>query len=149
MRSGLLDPVTLGALQLPHRIVMSSMSRDRSPGGVPTALNATYYAQRATAGLIVTESTAISARGVGWHNTPGIYTAAQISGWHAVTGAVHQAGGQIFSQLWHCGRTSHPLTQPNGALPVGPYLPAPFALRRGANRLRCRMNSLRMKFATS
>lgn len=99
---------------------MSSMSRDRSPGGVPTALNASYYAQRATAGLVVTESTAISARGVGWPNTPGIYTEAQIAGWRIVTDAVHRAGGRIFSQLWHCGRNSHPLTQPGGALPVGP-----------------------------
>lgn len=99
---------------------MSSMSRDRSPGGVPTSLNARYYAQRATAGLVVTESTAVSARGVGWPNTPGIYTEAQVAGWRAVTDAVHRAGGRIFSQLWHCGRNSHPLTQPGGALPVGP-----------------------------
>jgi N-ethylmaleimide reductase len=118
--ASLFDPVSLGALRLPNRIVMSSMSRDRSPGGVPSPLNATYYAQRATAGLVVTESTAISARGVGWPNTPGIYTEAQVSGWRAVTDAVHQAGGRIFSQLWHCGRNSHPLTQPGGALPVGP-----------------------------
>ena len=104
MTRSLFDPVSLGALRLPHRIVMSSMSRDRSPGGVPTALNATYYAQRATAGLVVTESTAVSARGVGWLNTPGIYTDAQVSGWLAVTDAVHDAGGRIFSQLWHCGR---------------------------------------------
>jgi len=111
------------------------MSRDRSPGGVPTALNATYYAQRATAGLVVTESTAISARGVGWHNTPGIYTDAQISGWQVVTDAVHQAGGQIFSQLWHCGRTSHPLTQPNGVLPVGPSaIPPPGTIRTAEGR---------------
>jgi N-ethylmaleimide reductase len=126
MARSLFDPVSLGALQLPSRIVMSSMSRDRSPGGVPTALNATYYAQRATAGLVVTESTAVSARGVGWPNTPGIYTEAQVAGWRAVTDAVHRAGGRIFSQLWHCGRNSHPLTQPGGALPVGPsaILPA-------------------------
>ena len=120
MTRSLFDPVSLGALRLPHRVVMSSMSRDRSPGGVPTALNATYYAQRATAALVVTESTAVSARGVGWLNTPGIYTDAQVSGWLTVTDAVHHAGGRIFSQLWHCGRTSHPLTQPDGALPVGP-----------------------------
>lgn len=122
----LFDPVSLGALRLPNRIVMSSMSRDRSPGGVPTALNALYYAQRATAGLVVTESTAISPRGVGWPNTPGIYTEAQVAGWRAVTDAVHRGGGRIFSQLWHCGRNSHPLTQPGGALPVGPsaILPA-------------------------
>lgn len=120
MARGLFDPVSLGALRLPNRTVMSSMSRDRAPGGVPTALNARYYAQRATAGLVITESTAISARGVGWPNTPGIYTEAQVAGWRAVTDAVHRAGGRIFSQLWHCGRNSHPLTQPDGALPVGP-----------------------------
>jgi N-ethylmaleimide reductase len=120
MARSLFDPAALGALQLPNRIVMSSMSRDRSPSGVPTALNATYYAQRGTAGLVVTESTAVSARGVGWPNTPGIYTEAQVAGWRTVTDAVHRAGGRIFSQLWHCGRNSHPLTQPGGVLPVGP-----------------------------
>ncbi|MBR0752175.1 alkene reductase [Bradyrhizobium jicamae] len=120
MGKGLFDPVSFGALRLSSRIVMSSMSRDRSPGGIPTALNASYYAQRATAGLVVTESTAISARGVGWPNTPGIYTQAQVAGWRLVTDAVHGAGGRIFSQLWHCGRNSHPLTQPGGVLPVGP-----------------------------
>ena len=120
MARSLFDPASLGALRLPNRIIMSSMSRYRSPGGVPTALNASYYAQRATAGLVVTELTAISARGVGWPNTPGIYTEAQIAGWRAVTDAVHRAGGHIFSQLWHCGRNSHPLTQPGGVLPVGP-----------------------------
>ena len=75
---------------------------------------------------MVTESTAISSRGVGWPNTPGIYTEAQVAGWRAVTDAVHRAGGRIFSQFWHCGRNSHPLTQPAGALPVGPsaILPA-------------------------
>ncbi|HSV81372.1 MAG TPA: alkene reductase [Ramlibacter sp.] len=116
----LFDPVVLGRLRLPSRIVMSSMSRDRSPQGLPTPLNATYYAQRASAGLVVTESTAISARGVGWPNTPGIFTPEQVAGWRGVTEAVHRAKGRIFSQLWHCGRNSHPLTQPAGALPVGP-----------------------------
>jgi N-ethylmaleimide reductase len=120
MTRSLFDPASLGALRLPNRIIMSSMSRDRSAGGVPTTLNAAYYAQRATAGLVVTESTAISPRGVGWPNTPGIYTEAQVAGWRAVTDAVHRAGGCIFSQLWHCGRNSHPLTQPGGVLPVGP-----------------------------
>ena len=120
MARSLFDPASLGALRLPNRIIMSSMSRDRSPGGVPTALNASYYAQRATAGLVVTKSTAVSARGVGWPNTPGIYSEAQVAGWSIVTDAVHRAGGRIFSQLWHCGRNSHPLTQPGGVLPVGP-----------------------------
>lgn len=116
----LFDKVEFGSLRLPNRIVMSSMSRDRSPGGVPTALNAQYYAQRATAGLVISESTAVSARGVGWPDTPGIFNDEQIAGWRVVTDAVHAAGGRMFVQLWHCGRNSHPLTQPGGALPVGP-----------------------------
>jgi len=119
-RKNLFDSVQFGRQVLPNRIVMSSMSRDRSPQGVPTELNAEYYAQRASAGLIITESTAVSARGVGWPNTPGIFTKEQVAGWRKVTDAVHQRGGRVFSQLWHCGRNSHPLNQPNGALPVGP-----------------------------
>ncbi|NSY39346.1 alkene reductase [Leisingera sp. ANG59] len=116
----LFDPIKLGPLTLPNRIVMSSMSRDRSFGGLPTALNAHYYAQRAGAGLVVVESTAVSARGVGWPNTPGIFSDAQVAGWRLVTDAVHSKGGRIFCQLWHCGRNSHVLTQPGGARPVGP-----------------------------
>jgi N-ethylmaleimide reductase len=136
MDQTLFSPVTLGSLSLPNRIVMSSMSRDRSFGGVPTPLNATYYAQRASAGLVVTESTAVSARGVGWPNTPGIFTAEQTAGWRLVTDAVHQAGGRIFSQLWHCGRNSHRLTQPGGALPVGPSaLPPNATVRTAQGRL--------------
>jgi N-ethylmaleimide reductase len=128
----LFDPVQLGLLSLTSRLVMSSMSRDRSPGGVPTALNAQYYAQRASAALVVTESTAVSARGVGWPNTPGIYTPQQVAGWRRVTDAVHQRGGRIFLQLWHCGRNSHPLTQPGGALPIGPSALLPEATIRTA-----------------
>jgi N-ethylmaleimide reductase len=116
----LFDRVQFGRQVLTSRIVMSSMSRDRSPRGVPTALNAEYYAQRASAGLIITESTAVSARGLGWPNTPGIFTDEQAAGWRKVTDAVHQRGGRVFSQLWHCGRNSHPLNQPQGAMPVGP-----------------------------
>ncbi len=118
--TSLFDEVSIGPLRLPSRIVMSSMSRDRSPGGVPTALNAEYYAQRVGAGLIITESTAVSARGFGWPNTPGLFTPEQVTGWRRVTDAVHRRGGRIFTQLWHCGRNSHPLTQPGGVLPVGP-----------------------------
>jgi N-ethylmaleimide reductase len=118
--AALFQPITLGALMLPSRIVMSSMSRDRSFGGIPNALNAAYYAQRASAGLVVTESTAVSARGVGWPDTPGIFSTHQVAAWRQVTDAVHRAGGRIYCQLWHCGRNSHPLTQPDGALPVGP-----------------------------
>jgi N-ethylmaleimide reductase len=131
-RKRLFDPATLGPLRLPNRVIMSSMSRDRSPGGVPTALNALYYAQRAGAGLVITESTAVSARGVGWPNTPGIFTDEQVAGWREVTRAVHGQGGRIFSQLWHCGRNSHPLTQPGGALPVGPSAILPNATVRTA-----------------
>ncbi|HSV36769.1 MAG TPA: alkene reductase [Ramlibacter sp.] len=130
IRKTLFEPVTLGALRLPNRMVMSSMSRDRSPNGVATSLNATYYAQRASAGLVVTESTAVSARGVGWPNTPGIFTDEQVAGWRGVTEEVHRRGGRIFSQLWHCGRNSHPLTQPGGALPVGPSAILPDATVR-------------------
>lgn len=128
----LFDRISLGPLHLPSRIVMSSMSRDRSPGGVPTALNAEYYAQRAGAGLVVTESTSVSPRGVGWPNTPGIFTPQQVDGWRGVTRAVHARGGRIFVQLWHCGRNSHPLTQPGGGLPVGPSAIDPQATVRTA-----------------
>ncbi|SCK09391.1 N-ethylmaleimide reductase [Variovorax sp. HW608] len=131
-RKSLFDRVAFGPLALANRMVMSSMSRDRSRDGVPTALNAEYYAQRATAGLIVTESTAVSARGVGLPNTPGIYTEAQVAGARLATQAVHRRGGHIFCQLWHCGRNSHPLTQPGGALPVGPSALLPGATVRTA-----------------
>ena len=131
-RNRLFDPITLGPLRLPNRVIMSSMSRDRSPRGVPTDLNAVYYRQRASAGLVITESTAVSARAVGWPNTPGIFTDEQVAGWRGVTEAVHAQGGRIFSQLWHCGRNSHPLTQPGGALPVGPSAILPNATVRTA-----------------
>src|SRR5687768_8529517 len=102
-RNRLFDPITLGPLRLPNRVIMSSMSRDRSPRGVPTDLNAVYYRQRSSAGLVITESTAVSARAVGWPNTPGIFTDEQVTGWRGVTQAVHAEGGRIISQLWHCG----------------------------------------------
>ena len=95
------------------------------PGRVPTPLMAEYYAQRAAAGLIVTEATAISQQGTGCPNTPGIYTDEQVAGWQRVTEAVHQAGGRIFLQLWHMGRISHPSFQPDGGLPVAPSAIAP------------------------
>ena len=116
----LLEPIRLGPYFLPNRIVMSPMTRNRSPREVPNALNAEYYAQRAGAGLIISESTAISAEGLGWPNTPGIFTEEQVSGWRSVTEGVHRRGGRMFMQLWHCGRNSHPLTQPQGQLPIGP-----------------------------
>ena len=116
----------LGPLELPNRVVMAPMTRNRAgPGNVPTELNATYYAQRAGAGLIVTEATQVSPQGVGYPGTPGIHSAAQVAGWKLVTDAVHGAGGRIFLQLWHVGRISHPSLQPGGALPVAPSAIAP------------------------
>jgi N-ethylmaleimide reductase len=113
----LTQPIKFGALTLPNRIVMSPMTRNRSPMEVPTALNAQYYAQRATAGLIISEATAISLEGLGWGGTPGIFTPEQVAGWHHVVNEVHAAGGRIFSQMWHCGACSHPSTR-RGALPL-------------------------------
>ena len=122
----LFSPFRLGALDLPNRVVMAPMTRNRAgPGNLPTALNATYYAQRAGAGLIVTEATQVSPQGVGYPGTPGIHSAEQVAGWKLVTAAVHGAGGRIFLQLWHVGRISHPALQPNGALPVAPSAIAP------------------------
>lgn len=116
----LLEPVSLGPYRIPNRIVMSAMTRNRAPHNVPGALNAEYYAQRASAGLIVTESTAISPTALGWPDTPGIYSGSQVEGWRMVTDAVHASGGRIYLQLWHCGPISHPRTQPDGATPIGP-----------------------------
>ncbi len=117
----LLTPVTVGAYSLPNRIVMAPMTRSRAdnPGRAPTALHAQYYAQRAGAGLIITEASQVSPRGVGYINTPGIHSRAQIEGWRKVTEAVHDQGGHIFIQLWHVGRISHPDFH-GGELPVAP-----------------------------
>ena len=119
--SSLLAPLTVGGITLPHRIVMAPMTRARSaqPGDVPTALNAAYYAQRASAALIVSEAAQISPQGKGYSFTPGIYSEEQVRDWRLVTDAVHQAGGRIFLQLWHVGRMSHPDFH-DGALPVAP-----------------------------
>ncbi len=117
----LFSPIELSSLTLPNRIVMSPMTRCRAAqGGVPTSLNATYYGQRASAGLIVTEATQVSSLSTAYPNTPGIFTAEQVAGWKLVTDAVHQKGGRIFLQLWHAGRVAHPLLHPEGATPVGP-----------------------------
>ncbi len=122
----LFSPFDLGALQLPNRVVMAPMTRNRAgPGNAPTALNATYYAQRAGAGLIVAEASQVSPQGLGYPGTPGIHSAEQVAGWTLVTDAVHAAGGRIFLQLWHVGRISHPSLQPDGALPVAPSAIAP------------------------
>ena len=116
----LFQAVTLGGdLHLPNRIVMAPLTRSRAgKGDVPGPMNAEYYAQRASAGLIVSEATNISQQGKGYAYTPGIYTEDQVAGWRLVTGAVHAKGGRIFCQLWHVGRISHPSLQPGGGLPV-------------------------------
>jgi N-ethylmaleimide reductase len=116
----LFDPIFIGALRLPNRIVMAPLTRNRAPGAVPTDMMATYYAQRASAGLIVTEGTAVSHQGQGYADVPGLYSDEQLSGWRRVTDAVHQAGGRIVVQLWHVGRVSHTSLQPGEGAPVGP-----------------------------
>jgi len=117
----LFSPFTLGKLQLKNRMVMAPMTRNRATeGNVPQAMNAEYYRQRAGAGLIITEATQVSAEGVGYPSTPGIYSEAQVAGWKKVTEAVHDAAGHIFLQLWFCGRISHPVMLPDGQTPVAP-----------------------------
>lgn len=118
--SELFEPVKAGELSLSNRIVMAPLTRNRAPGAVPTAAMATYYRQRATAGLIITEATAISHQGQGYADVPGLYAPEQVAGWQRVTGAVHQAGGRIVTQLWHVGRVSHNELQPGGGAPVAP-----------------------------
>jgi N-ethylmaleimide reductase len=118
--NALFSPYRLGDLALANRLVMSPMTRSRAlDGNVPHPLAATYYAQRASAGLIVSEATQVSPQGVGYIRTPGIHSTAQVAGWKAVTEAMHRAGGRIFAQLWHVGRVSHPDFH-GGALPVAP-----------------------------
>jgi N-ethylmaleimide reductase len=117
----LFSPFTLGDLHLPNRVVMAPMTRSRAGiGAAPTALNATSYAQRASAGLIIAEGSQICAEGQGYLRTPGIYTPAQTEGWRAVTQAVHARGGRIFLQLWHVGRASHPDNRETGTRAVAP-----------------------------
>src|SRR6266403_2231402 len=113
--------VHVGGRLAPHRVVMAPMTRARStqPGDVPNTMNARYYAQRASAALIVSEATQVSPQGKGYSFTPGIYSAEQLAGWRLVTKAVHAAGGRIFLQLWHVGRMSHPDFH-SGELPVAP-----------------------------
>ena len=121
----LFTPIQVGNLNLPNRVIMAPLTRCRaSEGRVPNALMAEYYAQRASAGLILTEATSVMPMGVGYPDTPGIWSAEQIEGWQRVTQAVHAAGGRIFMQLWHVGRVSHP-DYLDGALPVAPSALAP------------------------
>lgn len=117
----LFEPYTLGSLTLANRIVMAPLTRNRAVAGlVPSPHAATYYSQRASAGLLIAEATQVSPQAQGYQDTPGIYTQAQIDGWRQVTDAVHAKGGRIFLQLWHVGRVSHVDLQPGGALPVAP-----------------------------
>lgn len=115
----LFSPATLGRLALPHRFVMAPMTRNRAlPSLAPGPQAALYYAQRASAGLIITEATQVSDSAAGYVFTPGIYSPAQVAGWRGVTDAVHAAGGHIVMQLWHTGRISHPVMRPDGSTPV-------------------------------
>ncbi|MFA5257259.1 MAG: alkene reductase [Opitutales bacterium] len=113
------EPLKIGALQMRNRVVMSPLTRCRAPGRVPNALMVEYYRQRAGAGLIIAEATAVTPMGVGYPDTPGIWSTEQVAGWKPVTKAVHEAGGLIVLQLWHVGRISDPIYL-NGALPVAP-----------------------------
>ncbi|MDO8373353.1 MAG: alkene reductase [Pseudomonadota bacterium] len=116
----LFDPVQAGDLHLANRIVMAPLTRNRAPDAIPTPLMAEYYTQRASAGLLITEATAISHEGQGYSDVPGLYGTEQLDGWKHVTQAVHQAGGKIVVQLWHVGRVSHNELQPHGGKPVAP-----------------------------
>ncbi len=119
--TSLFTPIKVGPFDLPHRVAMAPLTRSRAgKGNVPTAMMVEYYRQRASAALIVTEATQISQQGQGYAWTPGIHSPEQIAGWRTVAKAVHQEGGRIFLQLWHVGRVSHPVFQPNGEAPVAP-----------------------------
>jgi 2,4-dienoyl-CoA reductase-like NADH-dependent reductase (Old Yellow Enzyme family) len=121
----LLDPLTIGSLTLPNRIIMAPLTRLRGTvDHQPTALQAEYYAQRASAGLIISEGTPVSPMGVGYAQVPGIWSKEQTELWKPITAAVHEAGGQIFAQIWHVGRVSHPMFL-HGKLPVAPSAIAP------------------------
>jgi len=121
----LLDPITVGDLRLPNRVILAPLTRSRAgEGRVPNDLMRDYYVQRAGAGLILTEATAVTPQGVGYADTPGIWSDAQVAGWRKITDAVHAAGGRILMQLWHVGRISDPIFL-NGDLPVAPSAIAP------------------------
>jgi N-ethylmaleimide reductase len=119
--ANLFEPVQLGSLVLANRIFMAPLTRNRADAdGVPSELAATYYSQRASAGLILTEATQVSPMGKGYINTPGIHSPAQVRGWSRIVESVHNSGGRIFLQLWHVGRISHTSLLPNNAQPVAP-----------------------------
>lgn len=117
----LFTPGRLGAIETPHRIMMAPLTRCRADiFDAPFEIHQQYYAQRASAAVIISEATHISPQGKGFAGAPGIHSEHQVAGWTGVTDAVHQAGGRIINQLWHVGRISHPALQPGGALPVAP-----------------------------
>src|SRR4051812_48621154 len=116
----LFEPVQVGHLHLPNRIVMAPLTRNRAPDAIPTSLMAEYYAQRASAGLLISEATAITHQGQGYADVPGLYGIEQLDGWRQVTKAVHARGGRIYCQLWHVGRVSHVDLQPGRQKPVAP-----------------------------
>ncbi|WP_414623757.1 alkene reductase [Calothrix sp. CCY 0018] len=117
----LLSPTTLGKIELSNRIIFAPLTRCRAGAGyVPQPINALYYAQRASAGLIISEATQVARNGMGYPNTPGIYSQEQVEGWKQVTQAVHSKGGKIFLQLWHAGRVAHPSFLEPGELPIAP-----------------------------
>lgn len=120
--TSLFDPLDVGDLTLNNRVILAPLTRMRSrqPGNIPWDLNAEYYAQRASAGLIISEATQIAPLGQGYPGTPGIHTDEQVAGWRHVTDAVHRAGGLMFLQLWHVGRISHSSFHPDEGLPVAP-----------------------------
>ena len=125
MMPTLFDPVRIGAWNLPNRIIMAPLTRSRAGAErIPNVLMAEYYAQRASAGLIISEATSVTQMGVGYADTPGVWSPEQVEGWKLVTQAVHKAGGRILLQLWHVGRVSDPIFL-NGALPVAPSAIAP------------------------
>jgi N-ethylmaleimide reductase len=144
----LFDPIQVGDIHCANRIFMAPLTRCRATPGddAPHALNAQYYAQRASAGLIVTEATQIVPQGKGYVGTPGIYSAAQEAGWQSVTDAVHAKGGKIVTQLWHVGAISHPDYQPAGALPVSssPYNPGGTTYTQNGKRERIEARPLEL-----
>ncbi|QXZ08748.1 alkene reductase [Comamonas sp. Y33R10-2] len=118
--SSLFDPIEAGSLRLPNRVAMAPLTRNRAPHAIPTPLMQTYYAQRASAGMLISEGTAISAQAQGYSDVPGLYGQEQLQAWKKVTNAVHAKGGRIVTQLWHVGRISHTSLQPGNQAPVAP-----------------------------
>ncbi|RVI51266.1 oxidoreductase, partial [Sinorhizobium medicae] len=110
--ASLFDPISIGDIVLKNRVVMAPLTRNRSPQAVPNDLNVAYYEQRASAGLLITEATAISHQGQGYADVPGLYKPEALAGWRKITDAVHKAGGRIVVQMWHVGRISHESLQP-------------------------------------